>query len=100
MRTQIASDEICHQPKLPSDVRSHEHTYILMLLSDVQQFLDIWFQHIDAWLQLYSSMPDIEDKVVLIEATREMVQGFLDALETIETDPLNNLPPIEEKDET
>lgn len=71
-----------------------------MLLSDIQTFLDIWFQHIDAWLQLYTNMPNIEDKVILIEATREMVQGFLDALEAIETEPLNNLPIIEEKDDT
>lgn len=39
----------------------------------------------------YHRMPDLEHKVALIQATREMMTGFLDALEEIETDAMNNL---------
>jgi len=33
-------------------------------------------------------MPDLEHKVALIQATREMMNSFLDNLETLETEAL------------
>lgn len=58
----------------------------------VDQFLEIWFQNLDSWLMLYRQMPDDEHRLAFILATREMLLGFLDAIEAIEIDALNNLP--------
>lgn len=58
----------------------------------VNQFLEVWFQNLDAWLMFYLRMPDDEHRLAFILATREMMLGFLDAIEAIETDALNNLP--------
>lgn len=63
----------------------------------VNQFLEIWFQNLDSWLMFYIRCPDIEHKTALIEATKEMMMGFLDAIESIETEPLNNMELGEEK---
>lgn len=65
----------------------------------INQFLEIWFQNLDAWLMFYARMPDIEHKVAFVLATKEMMNGFLEALEEIEGDPMNNLEPIQETKE-
>lgn len=44
----------------------------------------------------YGRMPDLEHKVALIQATREMMQGFLDSMEELETDALYQLRENEE----
>lgn len=62
-----------------------------MIYRTVNQFLEIWFQNLDSWLAFYNRMPDIEHKIALIQATREMMSGFLDALEELETDALYQL---------
>lgn len=69
-----------------------------MIYRMVNQFLEIWFQNLDSWLMFYLRCPDIEHKQALIEATKEMMLGFLDAIEQIETEPLNNLDLGETKD--
>lgn len=62
-----------------------------MIYRTVNQFLEVWFQCLDAWLQFYQRMPDLEHKVILIQATREMMNGFLDSIAEIESDALNQL---------
>lgn len=64
----------------------------------VNQFLEIWFQNLDSWLMFYGRMPDDEHRLAFILATREMMQGFLDAIEAIEIDALNNLPETKESE--
>jgi len=64
----------------------------------VNQFLEIWFQNLDAWLMFYMRMPDLEHKMALIAATREMMEGFLSTLEELEIDPISDLNVEESKD--
>lgn len=71
--------------------------FFIMIFRMVNQFLEIWFQNLDAWIMYYQRMPDDEHKMAFIAATREMMEGFLSALEEIETDPLNNLPFMDEE---
>lgn len=68
-----------------------------MIYRMINQFLEIWFQNLDSWVMFYRRMPDDEHRMALIQATREMMQGFLDAIEEIELDALNNLPTEESK---
>lgn len=68
-----------------------------MIYRMVNQFLEIWFQQLDAWIRFYERLPDAEHRMIFIISTREMMQGFLDTLEILETEPLNNLTPIDEE---
>jgi len=68
-----------------------------MIYRMINQFLEIWFQNLDSWIAFYERMPDEEHKMSFIFATREMMLSFLDTLEMLETEPLNNLPLEEEK---
>jgi hypothetical protein len=54
----------------------------------INTFLEVWFQNLDAWLKFYERMPDLEHKVALIQATREMMNGFLESIEILETEAL------------
>jgi hypothetical protein len=63
----------------------------------INQFLEIWFQNLDAWIGFYLRMPDDEHRLAFIIATREMMVDFLQQIEEIELDASNNLPPIEEE---
>jgi len=69
-----------------------------MIYRMVNQFLEIWFQNLDAWLMFYMRMPDLEHKMALIAATREMMEGFLSTLEELEIDPISDLNVEESKD--
>jgi len=67
-----------------------------MIYRMINQFLEIWFQNLDSWIGFYMRMPDDEHKMAFIASTREMMLGFLEALEEIECDPLSNLPFIDD----
>lgn len=67
-----------------------------MIYRMINQFLEIWFQNLDAWLAFYRQMPDLEHKVALIQATREMMRGFLDSIETLETEALFELGEVKD----
>jgi len=71
-----------------------------MIYRVINQFLETWFQSLDAWLMFYQRMPDLEHKVALIEATRQMMLGFLDTIEQLECDPTSNLFTITEEKST
>lgn len=68
-----------------------------MIYRIINQFLESWFQSLDAWLMFYIRMQDLEHKIALIQSTREMMEGFLSTIEELETEALLNLPPIEEE---
>lgn len=70
-----------------------------MIYRMINQFLEIWFQNLDAWVMFYRRLPDDEHKMSFILATKEMMEGFLDTLEEIEFEPMNNLTPIQEEKE-
>jgi hypothetical protein len=59
-----------------------------MIYRMINTFLEVWFQNLDAWLKFYERMPDLEHKVALIQATREMMNGFLESIEILETEAL------------
>lgn len=66
----------------------------------VNQFLEIWFQHLDAWSHFYARLESFEQRMIFVEATKEMMHSFISTLESldiIETEALNNLPPIQEE---
>jgi len=68
-----------------------------MIYRMINTFLEVWFQNLDAWLGFYVRMPDLEHKVALIEATKEMMNGFLTTIEELETEALFQLRQEEAK---
>lgn len=69
-----------------------------MIYRVINQFLEMWFQSLDSWLMFYVRMPDLQHKVALIQATREMMNGFLDTIETLEQEALFELRSEESKE--
>lgn len=98
MKPKIERNKICRRRKeFHSNPLSQESSYILMVYNTVFEFLQTWFQALENWLAFYQSLPEWEDRAALIIATREMMEGFLEALQALETEPLNNLASISEE---
>lgn len=50
------------------------------------QFLEMWFQHLDSWLLFLARMEVSEDRDIFIEITKETMQHFINRLDFINTD--------------
>lgn len=70
-----------------------------MLYRMTNNFLEVWFQQLDAWVMFYHRLPDDEHRLAMVQHTRELLSTFMDYMEEWECDALNNLRTEEKKED-
>jgi len=58
------------------------------------QFLEMWFQHLDSWLMFLARMEVSEDKLVFIQITKETMTSFLNKIDNLDNIPYMNMDTI------